>query len=98
MARDWEPFSTLIDIRTRMSHFGKNIAPFPLCISEELRDGKTVWIVDLHVKVYRVTEFDITSEGDTLGAALRGAYLGLNNERGLVAHAERTNGQYGVAV
>lgn len=98
MARDWEISRTLADLMVRMSQFGENVASVPIAMTEENRNGLRVWIVDLHIKVRRVTEFDISTEGTTLSEALRSAYLGLNNERGLVSRAARANDAYGVTV
>lgn len=81
-----------------MTKFGNNVAPVPLSMTEEYRDGRIVWVVDIHIKVRRVTEFDISTEGETLSDALRAAYLGLNNELGLLNRAARANLAFGVAV
>lgn len=102
MARDWEVSNTLASLKARMAKFGENVAPVPICMTEETRtDGErfwTMWVVDLHIKVRRVTEFDISTEAETLSEALRKAYLGLNNEEALVAHAARANLAFGVTV
>ena len=98
MARDWEVSNTLASLKVRMAQFGVNIAPCPIAMTEELRDGQTVWVVDIHIRVRRVTEFDISTEGATLSEALRAAYLGLNNEAGLRTRAARANEAFGVAV
>lgn len=88
----------MASLKVRMATFGLNIAPVPLSMVEEYRGGKSVWCVDIHIKVYGVTEFDISTEGPTLSAALRAAYLGLNNERGLTDRAAKANAAYGVVV
>lgn len=98
MARDWEVSNTLASVKARMAQFGANVAPCPIAMTEEFRDGQTVWVVDLHIRVRRVTEFDISTEGSTLSEALRAAYLGLNNEAGLRLRASRANEAFGVAV
>lgn len=99
MARDWEISNTLSILAERMSHFGENIAPIPICMTQEAReDGSLVWVVDLHIKVRGKTEFDMSAEGETLSAALRSVYLGLNNERGLVRRAAEANLAFGVAI
>jgi hypothetical protein len=98
VARDWEISSTLADLRLRMDRFGDNVAPVPISLTMEFRDGKVLWCVDIHVKVLRQTEFDISTEGPTLSAALRAAYLGLNNEQELLRRASRANIAFGVAV
>ena len=98
MARDWEISRTLADLMVRMAQFGENVASVPLAMTQERRGTRFVWVVDVHIKVRRVTEFDISTEGETLTDALRSAYLGLNNERGLMHRAARANAAYGVAV
>jgi hypothetical protein len=98
VARDWEMSNTLASLLERMAKFGNNVAPVPLCITLELREGVPVYVVDLHIKVIRTTEFDLTAEATTLSGALRSAYLGLNNERGLVERAAESNLAFGVAI
>lgn len=94
--------NTLAALHERMANFGENVAPVPLCITMERRcvEGKwkTVYVVDLHVKVIRQTEFDISAEANTVSGALRAAYLGLNNERGLVQRAKESNVAFGVVI
>jgi hypothetical protein len=98
MARDWEASNTLAMIEDRLEKYGVNIADLPISMTKELREDGYWWVVDLHIRVRRVTEFDISTEGRTLGAALRAAYLGLNNELGLITRAARANLVFGVAV
>jgi hypothetical protein len=101
VARDWEDCeSVLSDMRKRMDRFGKNVAPVPLCITEEYdRDTDvTQWVVDLHIKVVGVTEFDLQGYGSTRSAAIRRAYLGLNREESLITDAAKSNLLFGVAV
>ena len=84
MARDWNNTPAVReDILNRMAKFGENIAEFPLTQTLERRDGKLVWVVDIHIKVARLVEFDLTGEGDTLAEALRKVYLGLNSQANL---------------
>lgn len=97
MARDWEVSDTLADLQARMAKFGENIAPIPITMTMELRGNKMQWIVDIHIKVHRVTEFDISTQGESLSEALRSAYLGLNNEMGLLDRANRANKAFGIA-
>lgn len=81
MARDWRDTDAVrTDIFKRMAAFGENVAPIPYaaCLENRL-DGPT-WVVDIHVKVRRLVEFDISAEGQELHEALRRIYLGLNNE------------------
>lgn len=99
MARDWEVSNTLADLKARMAKFGPNIAAVPISMVEEYTPARgTFWVVDIHIKVYRFTEFDISVEGKTLSEALRRAYLGLNNEMGLLERAHRANRVFEVAV
>jgi len=99
MARDWERTSLVIlDILERMKQFGTNVAPFPFCITQEIRDGKVVWCVDIHVRVRRKTEFDISTEGETVTEALRAAYLGLNSPTGVTERAGRANAAFGIPI
>lgn len=81
-----------------MAQFGTNSADLPIAMTLELREEGRVWVVDIHIRVRRVTEFDISTEDVLLSKALRGAYLGLNNHTGLVRHAHRANQAYGVEV
>lgn len=81
-----------------MAQFGVNTAPCPIAMTEEYRDGRTIWTVDIHVRVHRVTEFDISTESSSLAGALRAAYLGLNNEVGLRLRASRANQTFGIEV
>ena len=91
MARDWtDTHSVREDILKRMRAFGENIAPIPYASALEYgEDGSEHWVVDIHVKVRRAVEFDLTGEGKTLADALRCVYLGLNSE----ANLRRTNGK-----
>lgn len=90
MARDWNDTRAVQeDILSRMQAFGKNVAPIPYTETMEYREEKGhFWTVDIHVKVHRLVEFDLTGEGPTLADALRCVYLGLNSE----ANLRRTNG------
>lgn len=88
MARDWSNTRAVRDdILERMARFGENIAEFPFTETLERRLDGLMWVVDLHVKVIRSVEFDLTAEGRTLAEALRKAYLGLNSEIGLRKNA-----------
>lgn len=91
--------STLSAIHQRMTDFGANTAPMPVSMSQALNEGgELVWMVDLHIRVRGVTEFEISAEGATLAEALRGAYLGMNNRAGLIKNAQRANDAFGIAV
>ena len=89
MARDWNNLEDVRkDIFERMKNFGDNIATFPYCETQErLETGKTIWTVDIHVRVKRLVEFQLTGEGETLAEALRRVYLGLNSEANLRRNA-----------
>lgn len=90
MARDWNDTRAVqADILKRMEAFGSNVAPIPYTETMEYREGEGYyWIVDIHVKVRRTVEFDLSAEAQTLAEALRCVYLGLNSE----ANLRRTNG------
>ena len=81
MARDWsDTESVRLDILKQMARHGINVARVPFAETMERRSDEHVWVVDLHVKVERQREFDITAEGMTLMDALRSAYLCLSRE------------------
>lgn len=100
MARDWTDTASLREaIFTRMEAYGENCADVPFSEYQQRETGNILkWVVDIHVKVRRVTEFDVTGEGLTLSEALRRAYLALNNEPMVLKNAARTNSTFGVAV
>jgi hypothetical protein len=99
VARDWsDEGSVLTDIFARMSGYGANIAAIPYTCYLERRGETLFWVVDLHVKVSRVTEFEVSGEGPTLQEALRRAYLALNNEPMVLSRAAKSNEAFGVAV
>ena len=81
MARDWSEPATFAALEERLQLIAPdNTAPIPIACSQE-RDaitGELVWIVDIHVRIPRVTEYDTQGAGKTLAGALRRAYLGLN--------------------
>lgn len=88
----------LADIEKRLALFGENTADFPIALTQERRDDAIVWVVLLHVRVHRVTEFEIEAEGLTLSKALRCAYLALNNRPALLQRARKSNAAFGIAV
>lgn len=98
MARDWSVPNTLAGIIARMGDYGANTAEFPVCMTMENRDGELVWCVELHVRIPRVTEFPISTEGPTLSEALRSAYLALNDRKGVLRRAAHSNAQFAVLV
>jgi hypothetical protein len=91
VARDWNNLEAIRkDIFKRMETFGENVAPFPYSETREWRIDGSVWTVDIHIKVLREVEFELTGEGPTLGEALRRVYLGLNSQTNLRRHASLT--------
>lgn len=100
MARDWTDTKAIREaILDRMDLYGENVAAVPFSMYQERDHGNILkWVVDIHVKVRRVTEFEITGEGPTCGEALRRAYLALNNQPMVLKNAARTNSTFGVAV
>jgi hypothetical protein len=81
MARDWnDTESTRQDILKRMAEHGTNIADMPYCETMERRSDEHIWVIDLHVKVAKWREFDISAEDLKLSEALRKAYLSLSHE------------------
>ena len=81
MARDWGNTDLVrYDILKQMAKHGINAAEIPMSEWMERRGDEHVWVVNLHVKVIRTSEFDVEGEGLTLPEALRNAYLGLCRE------------------
>ena len=81
MARDWSDTEGVRkDILHRMAMHGINIATVPFAETLERVGDEHLWTVDIHVKVARKTEFDISTVGETLAEALRRAYLSLSHE------------------
>lgn len=85
-------------ILRRMSEYGANIAPVPFSSYIENRNGEEIWCVDLHIKVKRLTEFEINVEGKTLSEALKRAYIGISHEPLNLRAAARSNETFGVTV
>lgn len=99
MARDWDNTELVQDaIFRRMGKYGENVADIPYTVYQERREDGLWWLVQIHVKVPRVTEFDIEGEGRTVAEAMRSAYLALNNEPMTLQRAEKSNLAFGVAV
>ena len=80
MPRDWSEEKTMEALQARLEAIApENTAPIPIaCSYERDENGKLGWIVDIHVRIPRVTEYDVQGAGLTLAGALRRAYLGLN--------------------
>ena len=90
MARNWENHDSVrAGIHDRMARFGMNHAQYPYVETQELREGQTLWSVDIHVKVNRECDFELFGEAPTLSEALRRVYLGLNNEVSLRRNARQ---------
>lgn len=83
MTHSWLEADTHAMIESKLAQVAPdNIAPIPIASAKERQpDGSYLWNVDLHVKIRGVTEYDVQGTGPTLAAALRSAYLGLNNEQ-----------------
>lgn len=80
-----------------MAKYGENVADVPYSSSCEKRDSGYVWVVDIHVKVLRTIEFDISAEAPTLAEALRKVYLGMNNEDYIRRYAANNASVFGLA-
>lgn len=100
MARDWNEPDTITLLLARINDIAPgNVAPCPLaCAMQREPDGTYTWYVDIHVRIPRVTEYEITAAGDTVTEALRKAYKGLNNEVNLRTSANAANRAFRVAV
>ena len=98
MARDWEISETLELLKTKMATYGENSAEVPMAMSYEMTENGWMWVVNAHIRVRGVTEFDIDAAEPLLSAALRRVYLGFNNTPGLVRRAARANEAFGITV
>lgn len=99
MARDWDDIELVQDaIFNRMGKYGDNVADIPYSVYQERRPDGLWWLVQIHIKVLKVTEFDIEGEGRTVAEALRSAYLALNNEPMTLQRAATSNLAFGIAV
>lgn len=81
MARDWSEPNTFAALEERLKLIAPdNTAPIPIACAQERDEvtGELGWIVDVHVRIPHVTEYDTQGAGKTLAGALRRAYLGLN--------------------
>ncbi len=100
MARDWNDESpTLAALEARLHSLAPgNTSPMPISSSKQQDDNSIwFWSVDLHVKIPHVTEYEVTGVGRTFTAALRRAYLGLNNEQNVRRMAHAANAAFGVS-
>lgn len=101
MARDWnDEAPTLAALEARLMALAPgNTAPCPIATSKQQDEfGQWGWVVDIHVRIPRVTEYEVTGVGKTFAGALRRAYLGLNNEPNLRKLSVRTNATFGVTI
>lgn len=99
MARDWTDTEQVQDdIFTRMAGYGENTAEIPYSIFQERREDGLWWVVQIHVRVPGITDFDMEGEGKTVDSALRCLYLGLNNQDRTLNQAKQSNLIFGVAV
>lgn len=98
MAKDWEYeiSRTRTAIIERMAQYGENSATFPFTMYLEMREEGAIWCVDIHVRVKRQTEFEVSSEGPTLGNALKRAWICLSNEPMRLRQAKAANDQFGI--
>ena len=81
MARDWDnEIMTMVALDRRMAELEpRNTAPIPLSTSKELDDtGQWVWVVNIHVRIPGVTEYEVEGSSPSYTDALRRAYLGVN--------------------
>lgn len=77
----------------------ENAAEFPLsCYKTKNEGGELVWFVEAHVRIPKVTEYEVTGEDKTLAEAARRAYLALNSEARLRGLSDAANKQFGVEV
>lgn len=100
MARDWNELSTMVSLEERVaSRAPGNTAEFPISIIRQQDDlDRWVWVIDIHVRIPGVTEYEVTASDPSYPAALRKAYLGLNNEGNLRRNADAANAAFGVRV
>jgi hypothetical protein len=98
VARDWTFEPTLQALEERLKRLApNNTASVPLTITAEPGlNGAWTWTVDLHVRIPRLTEYEVTATGDTVSAAIRKAYLGLNNEALIRKRSDVSNAKFGV--
>lgn len=74
-----------------------NVAEYPISTAYQQDErGDWVWVVDIHIHIPRVTEYEVTASDATFAGAIRKAYLGLNNEANLRRWADGSNRAFGV--
>lgn len=76
-----------------------NTAPLPITAAKEQQDdGSYLWTVDIHVRIPRITEYEVSGRDTSLAGALRRAYLALNNEPHVRKQANIANKNFGIEV
>lgn len=76
-----------------------NTAQIPVAVSQELdEENNVIWVVDIHVRIPRVTEYDLTTSAPSYAVALRKAVASLNSESRIRRHANWANERFGIAV
>jgi hypothetical protein len=102
VARDWNnETETLSALEARVASLAPgNTAPIPIDASKQRNEltGEWTWVVDIHVRIPRVTEFELTGSDTTLTGAIRRAYLALNSHKRLRRQASDANLAFGIAV
>jgi hypothetical protein len=78
-------------------HAEGNTAPIPLAMNQEYLDGSLVWYVMIHVRLPRVTEYEVEAHADTLPDALSHAAYALGKQHLLRTAATRDGEVYGYA-
>lgn len=99
MARDWNDEDlTVRALEARLAKLAPgNVSNMPIATAKQMDDnGIWFWAVDVHVRIPTVTEYEVTGVGRTLTAALRRAFLGLNNEQNVRRMAHAANVAFGV--
>lgn len=102
MARVWDEHTTTALIEERLQKIApNNTAPIPISCHQERSEtdpSKLIWVATIHVRIRRITEYDVEGFGTTLGDALRRAYIGLAHEAQIRQHNAVANAQFGVTV
>lgn len=94
-------YPTIADIEKRLAkNAPDNTAPVPIGIAKQQHEitGEWIWVVDVHVRIPRITEYEIAGADTTFEGAVRKAYLGMNSEKRLRNQADIANKKFGVAV
>ena len=95
MARDWTDTDSINDLHRRLCRVAPdNKAPIPLSVSFE--NGK--WHVDVHVRIARKTEYEISGVHKDLLEAIKRVHWGLDRELANTMYRNASNRRFGVAV